>query len=144
MGERRIMTMRKIAIALATTAAVLTSASLEAKPRLTEQQRLEKLIAGRVAGEPVSCIPGWETRDMQVLEKTALVYGSGDTIWVNVPRNVRDLDDDDILVTHTNGSQLCDLDIVRTVDRTGHFQTGFLSLGQFVPYKKPAKVVSPH
>lgn len=134
--------MRKIAIALATTAAVLATASLEAKPRLTEQQRLDKLIAGRIAGAPVNCIPNWETRDMQVLDKTALVYGSGTTIWVNVPRNAGDIDDDDILVTHTNGSQLCDLDIVRTVDRTGHFQTGFLSLGKFVPYKKPAKVAS--
>ena len=136
--------MRKIAIALATTAALLATAALEAKPRLTEQQQLEKLTAGRISGEPVSCIPNWETRDMQVLDKTALVYGSGRTIWVNVPRNARDIDDDDILVTHTNGSQLCDLDIVRTVDRTGHFQTGFLSLGKFVPYKKPAKVASAH
>lgn len=132
--------MRKIAIALTISAALLGTAVLEAKPRLNPQQRLDKLLEGRVAGEPVHCIPNHQTRDMQVLDKTAIVYGWGTTIWVNVPKNAADLDDDDIMVTRTTGSQLCDLDIVHTVDRTGHFTTGFVSLGEFVPYRKPAKV----
>lgn len=134
--------MRTLAIALATTAALLGTATLEAKPRLTPQQQLDKLLEGRVAGEPVHCIPSHQTRDMRVLDKTAIVYGWGTTIYVNVPKNAEDLDDDDIMVTRTHGSQLCDLDIVHTVDRTGHFPTGFVSLGQFVPYKKPAKVAA--
>ena len=63
----------------------------------------------------------------------------GDTIWVNRPDNAKDLDDDEILVTKTTGSQLCRLDIVQTMDRTSHFTTGFVGLGDFVPYKKVAK-----
>ena len=73
---------------------------------------------------------------MTILDRTALVYNAGSVIWVNRPDNARDLDDDDILVTRTFGSQLCRLDIVRTVDRTGGFQTGFVALGEFVPYRK--------
>jgi predicted solute-binding protein len=138
------MTMRKIAVALAATAALLGTVSLDARPRLTPVERLDKLLEGRVPGKPVSCISNFETRDMQVLDKTAIVYGSGSTIWVNVPKNARDLDDDDIMVTRTSGSQLCDLDIVHTVDRSSHMTTGFLSLGKFVPYKRDPRVAAAH
>jgi hypothetical protein len=130
--------MRKFALAIAAGAALLTGSVLEAKPRLTPQQRLDKLLDGREAGEPRSCISTSDTRDMEVLDKTAIVYRSGSTLWVNVPRNLDQLDSDDIMVTKVFGSQFCRLDIVQTVDRTGHFPTGFISLGEFVPYKRVA------
>lgn len=131
--------MRTLAIALITAAALLTGPALDARPRLTPQQQLDKLLDGRVAGRPTSCISNFDTREMQVLDKTAIVYGCGNTIWVNVPRNAQDLDDDNILVTHTSGSQLCSLDIVTTLDRTGGFFNGSVSLGEFVPYRRIAK-----
>ncbi|MFN3516960.1 MAG: hypothetical protein ACK4YM_07345 [Novosphingobium sp.] len=135
--------MRKIALAIAAAAVMLGGATVQAKPKLTPQQQFEKLLEGREAGEPVSCIPQFETRDMQILDKTAIVYGRGNTIWVNVPQNAEHLDDDDILLTKTNGSQLCDLDIVQTLDRTSRMPNGFLSLGKFVPYKKVARPAAP-
>lgn len=131
--------MRTLAIALITAAALLTGPALDARPRLTPQQQLDKLLDGRIAGRPTSCISNFDTREMQVLDKTAIVYGWGNTIWVNVPRNAQDLDDDNILVTHTSGSQLCSLDIVTTLDRTGGFFNGSVSLGEFVPYRRIAK-----
>jgi hypothetical protein len=134
------MTMRKITIALATAAALCSSVGLEAKPKLTPQERLDMLLEGREAGKPVNCISHWDTRDMQVLDKTALVYGYGNVIYVNRPKNAETLDDDEILMTRTSGSQLCDLDIVHTLDRAGLFTTGFISLGEFVPYRRIKKV----
>lgn len=131
--------MRKLATAVIATAALLSAPALLAKPRLTGEERLAKLLEGREAGKPTSCLPSWETRDMQVIDKVALVYGHGDTIWINRPDNATTLDDDEILITKTNGSQLCKLDIVQTMDRSAHFITGFVSLTNFVPYKKVAK-----
>ena len=131
--------MRTFAIALVAAAALLSGPALEARPRLSPQQQLDKLLDGRVAGKAVHCISQYETRDMQVLDKTAIVYGWGNTIWVNTPRNAQDLDDDDIMVTRLYGSQFCSLDIVNTVDRSGGFTTGFISLGEFVPYRRIAK-----
>jgi hypothetical protein len=125
--------------ALAAGTMLLAGPALEAKPRLSPEQRLEKLLEGREAGKPVSCISNYNTRDMEVIDGVALVYRSGSTVYVNRPRNPEDLDDDDILVTRTNGSQFCRLDMVHTVDRTGHFTTGFISLGDFVPYKRIAQ-----
>lgn len=131
--------MRKIALALATGAALLAgAAAAEAKPRLTGEEQLAKMLEGRVAGEPVSCISLWNTRDQRVIDKTAIVYGNGSTIYVNRPSNARDLDGDDIMVTNIRGSQLCSVDIVRTHDRSGFFYTGFVGLDEFVPYRKIA------
>lgn len=128
--------MRKIAIALiaATLAAGATSA--QARPRLTGEEQLAKMLEGREAGKPVSCISMSDSRDQTVIDKTALVYKSGNTLWVNRPRNADQLDDDDILVTYPAGGSFCRLDRVQTVDRPGHFVTGFLMLEDFVPYRR--------
>ena len=133
--------MRKLALAIAASTVLLSGcATASGKPRLTPQERLDKMLVGWVAGKPVNCISTFDSRDMTVLDKTAIVFRSGSTLYVNRPQNVDQLDSDDILVTKTFGSQLCSLDIVHTVDRTGHFPTGFINLGEFVPYKKVAKV----
>lgn len=131
--------MRALAIALAATALVAGGAAVQAKPKLTPEQRLEKLLDGRVAGKPTSCISTADTRDMEIIDGVALVYRSGTTLYVNRPRNPEDLDSDDILVIRTSGSQLCRLDMIHTVDRMGHFTTGFVNLGDFVPYRRNAQ-----
>ena len=128
--------MRKLALILAAGAALVIGPALQARERLTPQQELAKMLEGRVPGKPTSCISTFGNLPLRVLDNTALVYGSGRTIWVNVPRNPDVLDDDDVLVTHQTGSQLCRLDIVNMVDRTGGFYRGFVSLEDFVPYRK--------
>ena len=134
--------MRALAIALAATALVAGGAAVEAKPRLTPEQRLEKLLEGREAGKPTSCISQADTRDLEVLDGVALVYRSGSTLYVNRPKNPKDIDSDDILVIRPSGSQLCRLDLVQTVDRMSHMPTGFINLGEFVPYRRVAKTAA--
>lgn len=128
--------MRALAIVLAASALVAGGSVLSAKPKLTPQQRLEKLLEGRVAGKPTTCISTSDTRDMEIIDGVALVYRSGSTLYVNRPKNPEDLDSDDILVIRPSGSQLCRLDMIHTVDRVGHFTTGFINLGDFAPYRR--------
>ena len=128
--------MRMIALALVSAAAMLAGPALEARSRLTPQQELAKLLEGREAGTPRSCIAQHEARDLRVIDGTALVFGWGSTIWVNVPRNAKDVDSDDVLVTRNYGGQFCSLDIVQTLDRSSMFYNGSISLGQFVPYRR--------
>ena len=128
--------MRALAIALAATALLAGGASLQAKPKLTPEQRLEKLLEGRVAGKPTTCISMSDTRDLEIIDGLALVYRSGSTLYVNRPKNPKDIDSDDILVIRPTGSQLCRLDMIHTVDRLGHFTTGFINLNDFVPYRR--------
>ncbi|MCB2049649.1 MAG: hypothetical protein KDE32_15715 [Novosphingobium sp.] len=130
--------MNKIAIALATTAALLAAPAMAGKQRMTGEEKLAKELEGRVAGEPQRCLPYAASSDMKVIDKTAIVYGRGNTIWVNRPVNARSLDDDDILVRKSYTPQVCNLDIVHTMDRGSRMYTGTIGLGDFVPYRKVA------
>ena len=69
--------MRALAIALAATALVAGGAAVSAKPKLTPEQRLEKLLEGRTAGKPTSCISQSDTRDLEILDGVALVRFAG-------------------------------------------------------------------
>lgn len=131
--------MKRIAIAFLTAAALLSGPALQAKPKLTGEEKLAKLLEGREAGKPVDCISLTASRDARIIDKTAIVYGSGNTIYVNRPTNADDLDDDDIMVTKTSLSRLCKLDTVRMRDRSQFFFTGFVGLEQFVPYRRVAQ-----
>ena len=122
-------------------AAAALTAPAQAAPRLTPDQQLAKALEGRVAGTPVSCIDPRANSGSQVINRTAIIYGSGRTIYLQQPRDPSSLRDDDILVTELRGTgQLCSIDIVRLHDRSGGFFRGFVSLEKFVPYTRTAPV----
>ena len=132
--------MRKsIAAVLAATTVLSLSVAVDARPRVAPEAKLAKMLDGRVAGEPQDCIYLPSIRGSRIVDKTAIVYDAGRTLWVNRPRSgASSLDDDDILVTDLrgSGSSLCSIDIVRLHDRTSFFYSGFVGLGEFVPYRK--------
>ena len=131
--------MRKIVAALVAAAVLLPLSAAAARPRLAPEARLAKMLEGRVAGEPQDCIYLPSIRSTRVIDKTAIVYDAGRTLWVNRPDNgASSLDDDDVLVTRLHSSSLCSIDIVQLQDRTSWFYSGFVSLGDFVPYRKVA------
>ncbi|MGX7950985.1 hypothetical protein ACWPM1_00315 [Tsuneonella sp. HG249] len=129
--------MFKPALALAALAAMtVTAAPTVARERLTGEQELAKLLKGRVAGKPKNCINTRVNQSQRVIDKTAVVYGSGRTIWVNVPHNAEDLDDRDAMVVRMHGTQLCRQDIVTTLDTGSRMYSGNVFLGDFVPYTR--------
>jgi hypothetical protein len=129
--------MQKIALSLAAVASLaLFAGPSVAGERLSGDQKLAKQLEGRVAGDPRSCINTRVNSESQVIDGTALVYGRGRTIWVNVPANARDLDDRDALLVRQYGASLCRQDIVTTFDPSGGFFTGNVFLGDFVPYTR--------
>jgi len=96
------------------------------------------MLEGREAGQPVSCINMSGSQQSTIIDKTAIVYDSGNVIYVNRPRNPESLDSDDIMVTEIHGSQLCRLDTVKLHDRSGFWYSGFVGLENFVPYRRIA------
>ena len=126
-----------IPMILAAAALAAIPATASARERLAPEEQLAKLLEGRVAGEPQNCIPLSMARSSQVIDKTAIVYRVGSTLWDNPPEGgASSLDDDDILVTKLSGSQLCSIDAVQLHDRSSHMYSGFVSLGKFVPYRR--------
>jgi len=131
----------KLGIVAAATALLLAGTAANARTHLTGEQQLAKLLEGRVAGKPVDCITMSNVDSSTVIDKTAIVYDTGRTVYVQRPKvGAESLDDDDILVTELHSSQLCSIDTVQLHDRNGHFWRGFVGLDKFVPYTRPAKV----
>jgi hypothetical protein len=111
---------------------------LAAKDRATRgEERLAKMIEGRTAGTPVSCINTNRSTALEVIDRTALVYDGGKTVYVARPKDPRQLDDFDVLVINRfSPTQLCVHDQMRTIDPHSGFTTGVVFLDGFVPYTK--------
>ena len=127
--------MRTPLLALAAISSLALPAA--AAERRTPEAELARVIDGRVAGDPTDCINNLRFTSSRIIDGTAIVYESGDTVWVNRPRGgARGLDKWDVLVTRQFSSQLCRGEIVRLYDTASRMQTGAIVLGEFVPYRR--------
>lgn len=115
----------------------------EAAPLKPNQlEKLDKHLAGKVAGEPVNCIPSRiADNSIRVSDDIILYRVSKRLVYRNdLANSCLGLGrDDDIIVVKTYGSQLCDGDIIHLVDRFSGITKGACSLGQFVPYRTPTR-----
>lgn len=123
-------------LALFAAAAGLLAAPVQAE-RPSGEERLAKLIEGRDAGEPRRCLPHLGSRPLTIIDKTAIVYKQGNTVWVNRTAHPEDIDEDDILVIRKFGtSNLCRSDMITQADRFSGMFSGSIFLEDFVPYTK--------
>lgn len=118
-------------------AAALASSSAMAAPNKA-QERLDETLAGYSAGKPQSCISQYSIDSVDVIDGIGLLYKtSGNRYYLNIPTaGASALDDQDVLVTDNWTSQLCSVDTVRLWDPLARMVTGFVNLGQFIPYTK--------
>ena len=122
---------------LAASLLLASGSAAVAKPKLDPEARLAKALQGRVAGEPVDCIQLSRINSTQIIDRTAIIYDAGSTLYVNRPRAGReDLDHWDVMVTKNFGSQLCSIDVVRLFESGSRMETGTVFLGEFVPYRR--------
>ena len=125
-----------VAAALAVTA---TSATQAARVNERGEARLARITDGRVPGKPVDCLDLRRVSSTEVVDGTAIVYHVGNRLYVNRPHTGADsLRRDDVLLTRNHDTRLCSIDSVRLLDQGLRFQRGFVGLGKFVPYGKPA------
>jgi hypothetical protein len=101
------------------------------------EARLARMLEGRTAGQPVSCITTMDPGKMQVIDGVAVVYDAGKTIYVARPTDPHMLRRTDALVIDRfSGSRLCVQEAMRTIDRYDGHITGVVFLKDFVPYTK--------
>jgi hypothetical protein len=106
-----------------------------------DQQELDKVLAGRVAGEPINCLPTFRTGDMRIIDDWTILFEEGSIIYLQNPRggcpgieNHRN-----VLVTRLMGTgQLCSGDISHLVDASTGIGGGACVFGPFVPYTRQA------
>lgn len=108
----------------------------QATPRDPEAE-LARVIGDRVAGEPVNCVDLRSVRSSRVIDRTALVFGSGNTIYVNRPRSgAETLRQWDVQVVRPFNSRLCRIDTVTMVSPGTNHLSGIVFLGDFIPYRR--------
>ena len=130
--------MKTLPAILAATALALSATAASAETRVEKgEARLARMIEGRVAGEPVSCIPAMSGHRLKVIDHVGVAYDAGRTIYVARADRPQSLDGFDTLLIERSGSQLCKQDMIRTVDLHAGFTTGIVFLGDFVPYTRP-------
>jgi hypothetical protein len=105
-----------------------------------DENHLQKLLAGRVAGQPIACIPDHSANDMVVIDDRTILYRDGRTYYRNDFNGgaCENLRIGNALVTKRfGGTGLCRGDIAQVVDFSSGFTVGTCQMGDFVPYTKP-------
>lgn len=104
------------------------------------EAKLAKMLEGRVAGEPVRCIPSRPNMRMRMIDGTAYVFGDGAKIYVQRTTRPQDIDRRNALINQRfSGGELCRTDIATTIDPIAGFFTGGVIFEDFVPYTRVAK-----
>jgi hypothetical protein len=132
------MAMKNLPSILAGAAMALAATAATASPTSDQgEARLARMLEGRTAGQPVSCIDTINPTKMQVIDEVALVYDAGKTIYVARPVDPRQLRRNDaIVMDRLSGTRLCVQEAMRTVDRYDGYPTSAVFLKDFVPYTK--------
>ena len=123
------------------TALALTLAGCATQPpaptRSAEAQaELNKLIAGKTAGAPITCLQHYRANDMVRIDDSTVAFKQGRQVYVNhLIGACSNLDSGFYaLVTRSHGSGLCRGDIAHVQDVSNGSIVGSCAIGDFVPY----------
>lgn len=122
---------------LAGCAGSYTPTPLTAKQAAT----LEKALAGKVAGDKVSCISRVPQTNLTVISNNVLLYrASKRLIYKNeLIGSCNGLTYGDTMIVRSFGPQLCRGDFATSANLMTGMTTGSCALGDFVPYRAPGK-----
>ena len=107
------------------------------------QAKLQNIIQGRVAGQPVNCLPSYQSRKARMIvidNQTVAFQVTGGPTYINhlEAGTCSGLDSGFYqLVTKSYGS-LCSGDTARVVDTRNGVGVGSCVIGEFTPYTRAA------
>ena len=82
--EGKIMRILMVATALGALSACQTAPE-PAMRSADKQATYERLLAGKVAGAPQSCLPSYRSDQMTVIDDNTILFKDGGTVYVNHP-----------------------------------------------------------
>ena len=136
--------MRSVVPLLLLAAAGCTAAPPSESPMVQAkaQAKLNQLLAGKVAGEPQSCLPSYRANDMTVIDDYTIAFKeNANRVWINKPAggcNLLSAGPYALVTRRTTGS-LCRGDIGEVVDTLNHIGVGTCIFSDFIPYsRRPA------
>jgi hypothetical protein len=125
--------------------AALAGCSTTAQPpamRTAENQaQLQRLLAGKVAGPPVSCLPSFRANDMTVIDEDTVIFKqSSNHLYVAHMAggcNMLGRPGYALVTRQVGSSGLCHGEIATVVDTRSGFTVGSCVIGDFIPYSMP-------
>jgi len=124
------------------TVAGCTAADVKPQPMSPkEQAELGRVLDGKVAGKPISCVSSVNGRNLRAIGDSTLVYQiRKDLVYKNeLSGRCNGLSWGDTLILNVRNSQYCRGDIARVVNLQSGMLSGSCALGDFVPYTPAAK-----
>jgi hypothetical protein len=131
-------------IALLLTGMVLASCAAAPQPGRSDraEAHFQKLLAGKVAGQPASCLPSYRSTDMVVIDEQTIAFRDGSRrVWVtNLRSGCSNLGSGHyaLVTRQSGGSGVCSGDIAEVSDLTNGITVGSCVFGDFVPYTRTA------
>jgi hypothetical protein len=128
--------MRTIAVVLAASF-LLGARAPDTIARTPEAEaKLDKLLAGRVAGEPRKCLPVYHTNDPIGIDDNTLLFRDGPRIWrteLSASLECGKIGKQSFLITESVANRICSGD---QIDFSDGGIRGACVIGDFVPYDK--------
>ena len=130
-------------IALLLIGATLASCAAAPQPGRSAkaETRFQNLLAGKVAGPAVSCLPSYRAEDMIVIDDETIAFrDSSRRVWVtNLQGGCSNLGSGSyaLVTKRFGGSGLCRGDIGQVADLTSGMTVGSCVFGDFTPYERP-------
>jgi|SRR5690242_4447005 len=139
--------MRSISLLLlgAVLASCTTAAADQQQRTPRKQARFDQIIAGKVAGRPINCLPSYlSANDMTVIDDSTIVFSRGSTsgpVYVAHMRSpcsgLGGAGPNALVTRQVGASGLCSGDIATVQDTMAHITVGSCSFGEFIPYTRP-------
>ena len=105
------------------------------------QRAYESLISGRLAGQPISCLPTYHQNDLSIIDGRSIAFRSTarTSYLVRLTPGCELLDAGHyaLLSRQFGGSQLCRGDIQQVTDLTNHITVGSCTVEAIIPYTRP-------
>ena len=131
--------MRGIALLLIATTLASCAAAPQPGRSAKAESRLQNLLAGKVAGPAVSCLPSYRADDMVVIDDQTIAFREGGRrVWVsNLSHSCSNLGSGNyaLVTKRYGGSGLCRGDIGQVADLTSGMTVGSCVFGDFTPYE---------
>lgn len=116
--------------------AVLAASAPTVAEAPTMGPKLQARLKGRVAGQPVSCVPVSSRSKTSVLDRNAVLISRGqETYYVNFPA-CSTLREDRALVVDADKRRVCEGDDMMIMNLETGISYGSCEMGPFIPYER--------
>jgi hypothetical protein len=127
-------------LALAATVTACSTAPRQSSYSAQGEAKLQTLLAGKVAGPALDCLPTFRSSDMIRVDDDTVLFrdGPGRLYRSELNGACNGLGSPNYtLVTKSPGGRLCRGDMARMVDSSNGMTVGSCVMGDFVPYTRP-------